>query len=165
MQNDHYELALEAVRVLSQQGMQLITAESCTGGWIAKAITDVPGSSQWFYGGFVSYSDAMKHQHFSIPMELIRQHGAVSQPVVEAMATAALSNSQAHVAVAVSGIAGPDGGSADKPIGTIWFAWARVVPQYLESRCEVLSGDRTQVRHAAVGIALQGIIQLFGGQE
>ena len=165
MQNDLCELALKVGQVLSRQGLRLVTAESCTGGWIAKAITDIPGCSAWFSGGFVSYGDKMKQQQFNIEQEILQQNGAVSQEVVEAMAKGALEKSDAHVSVAVSGIAGPDGGSADKPVGTVWFAWARLVPPSLESNCELLAGDRTQVRHQTVDKALKGIIQLIGGQS
>lgn len=165
MQNDLYELAQRAGRVLSRQKMRLVTAESCTGGWIAKVITDVTGSSEWFYGGFVTYSNDMKQQHLSIDREDLRRHGAVSQPVVEAMAEAALVKSDANVSVAVSGIAGPDGGSPEKPVGTVWFAWALDQPQTIRSKCEMLPGDRMQIRYAAAGLALQGIIQLLGGEK
>ena len=158
------KLSEALVAELAAAGKMVSTAESCTGGWIAKAITDVPGCSEWFSGGFVTYSNELKRQQFNIASEILQQQGAVSQPVVEAMAKGALEKSDGHVAIAVSGIAGPDGGSGEKPVGTVWFAWARIVPQILESRCEVLSGDRTQVRHAAVGKALQGVIQLIGGQ-
>ncbi len=165
MQNNLYRLAQKVGQALSQQGLRLITAESCTGGWIAKVITDIPGSSEWFSGGFVTYSDAMKQQQFNIEQEVLQRDGAVSQSVVEAMARGALENSDAHVSVAVSGVAGPEGGSPDKPVGTVWLAWARLVPPSLESKCELLAGDRAQVRQETVSKALTGIIELIGGQS
>lgn len=164
MRKDLYHLAAITGELLVAQGLKLVTAESCTGGWVAKAITDVPGSSGWFEGGFVCYSDRMKHRQLGVDETLIAQQGAVSQAVVEAMARGALQRSNAHISVAVSGIAGPDGGSEDKPVGTVWFAWARVVPESMEVAHEVLSGDRSQVRYATVEKALFGIIESLGGK-
>jgi nicotinamide-nucleotide amidase len=163
MQSDLYELALSAGDCLREQGLRLVTAESCTGGWIAKSITDVPGSSAWFEGSLVTYSNRMKQIQLGVDEELLLQHGAVSREVVEAMAQGALAKTNAHIAVAVSGIAGPEGGVEDKPVGMVWFTWARIVPDYLESRCEIFTGDRTQVRYAAVAAALKGIINCMGG--
>ena len=160
---DLYELAYETGSLLRRQGLRLVTAESCTGGWIGKTITDVPGSSDWFEGGFVTYSNRMKQRQLGVDAGLLHQYGAVSAAVVEAMATGALSHSDAHLAVAVSGIAGPDGGDEDKPVGTVWLAWARVVPEYLRSYCEHFSGDRTEVRYATVATALRGVIEILGG--
>jgi nicotinamide-nucleotide amidase len=163
MHGDLYELALEAGNRLRAQGLRLVTAESCTGGWIAKTVTDVPGSSDWFEGGFVTYSDRMKHMQLGVDEALLLEHGAVSQAAVEAMARGALTRTNAHISVAVSGIAGPAGGSDEKPVGTVWLAWARIVPDLLESHCLFFSGDRMQVRYAAVGKALQGVIECLGG--
>jgi nicotinamide-nucleotide amidase len=165
MQSDLYELALAAGDCLQAQGLRLVAAESCTGGWIAKSITDVPGSSAWFEGSLVTYSNRMKQIQLGIDDALLEQHGAVSREVVEAMARGALAKTDAHIAVAVSGIAGPEGGGENKPVGMVWFAWARIVPGYLESRYEVFTGDRTQVRYAAVAVALKGIINCMGGQD
>lgn len=127
---------------------QLATAESCTGGLIAGLCTELSGSSAWFERGFVSYSNAAKTTMLGVPPALISQHGAVSEVVARAMATGARQHSKAQVALAVTGIAGPDGGSADKPVGTVWFAWAS--PHGLLSQRQVFAGDRASVRQATV---------------
>lgn len=143
----------ELAQGLRQRGWMLATAESCTGGLIAAACTDVPGSSAWFERGFVTYSNASKTQMLGVPAALIAQHGAVSQQVVQAMAAGAIAHSAAAVSVAVSGVAGPEGGTPEKPVGTVWVAWA--TPQHSWQRCLQLSGDRQQIRRAAVAITLQ----------
>jgi len=134
--------------LLLKQGWMLATAESCTGGLIAAACTDLPGSSRWFERGFVTYSNAAKTELLGVDPQLIAQHGAVSEPVVRAMVQGALSRSHAQVAVAVTGVAGPDGGSADKPVGTVWIGWAG--PSGLHSARYKFSGDRATVRQATV---------------
>ncbi|MBN1377950.1 MAG: CinA family protein [Gammaproteobacteria bacterium] len=159
MQGDLYELALQTGMRLRAQGLRLVTAESCTGGWIAKTLTDVPGSSEWFEGGLITYSNRMKQTLLDVSEGILNQYGAVSREVVEAMAKGALLKTQAHLSVAVSGIAGPDGGGDTKPVGTVWFAWARIVPDVVQSHCAVFNGDRTQVRYLTVAKALQGIIE------
>lgn len=138
-------------------GWKLATAESCTGGLIAAHCTDVPGSSDWFERGFVTYSNAAKTELLGVDAALIATHGAVSEPVVRAMARGALAHSCAQVAVAVTGIAGPGGGSADKPVGTVWLAWATATR--LESTCQLFAGDRRAVREASVAYALAGVCQ------
>jgi nicotinamide-nucleotide amidase len=163
MHGDLYDLASDVGSLLRAQGLKLVTAESCTGGWIGKAVTDVPGSSDWYEGGFITYSNSIKCNELGVDEAQLLQYGAVSQEVVEAMAVGALRNTQAHVSVAVTGVAGPDGGSELKPVGTVWLAWARVVPEYLASRRELFHGDRMEVRYATVGVALQGIIECLGG--
>lgn len=135
---------------------RVATAESCTGGWIAKRMTDVAGSSRWFEAGFVTYSNRAKMLELGVPEALIAEHGAVSRPVVEAMAHGAAERSGVEFAVAVSGIAGPDGGSADKPVGTVWFGFAR--RGRVDSAVERFRGDRDAVRRAAVEYALEGLI-------
>ncbi len=135
----------------------LVTAESCTGGWIAKVCTDRAGSSAWFDRGVVTYSNAAKHELLGVPEALIAQHGAVSRPVVEAMATGALTRSAARYSVAVSGIAGPSGGTPDKPVGTVWLAWG--TPVGVSAVCAHFSGDREQVRAATVAAALRGLLE------
>ena len=137
-------------------GQRLTTAESCTGGWIAKCLTDVPGSSAWFEGGVVSYSNAAKTALLGISAGLIETQGAVSEGVVEAMARGALGRGAAHLAVAVSGVAGPGGGSADKPVGTVWLAWATATECRSERR--QFSGNREDVRRETVAAALQGLL-------
>ncbi len=135
----------------------LVTAESCTGGWIAKVCTDRAGSSTWFDRGFVTYSNAAKHELLGVPEVLIAQHGAVSQPVVEAMAAGALTRSAASYSIAVSGIAGPGGGSSGKPVGTLWLAWG--MPAGVSALCTHFFGDREQVRAASVVAALRGLLE------
>jgi nicotinamide-nucleotide amidase len=143
-------------RALLVRGFKLASAESCTGGWIAKTITDVPGSSQWFEGGVVSYSNAAKERFLGVPPQLLREHGAVSEPAVRAMAEGVRERMGADLAMAVSGIAGPDGGTAQKPVGTVWFAWA--LPQGTSAERREFGGDREAVRRYAVAHALEGLL-------
>jgi nicotinamide-nucleotide amidase len=141
----------------------LATAESCTGGLIAAACTDLAGSSQWFERGFVTYSNEAKTQMLSVDPALIEAHGAVSEIVARAMAHGAVRHSQARVAVAVTGVAGPSGGSAAKPVGTVWFGF--MVDGRLVSETRRFEGDRAQVRAATVGHALHRLIDLIDGTE
>ena len=138
----------------------LATAESCTGGLIAATCTDLAGSSQWFERGFVTYSNEAKTDLLGVPPELIAEHGAVSQPVALAMVQGALTHSRAQVALAVTGVAGPGGGSALKPVGTVWFAWA--TPAGIESEMCRFAGDRAAVRQATVRHALARLVELIG---
>lgn len=144
---------------LTQRGWMLATAESCTGGWIAKCCTDVAGSSAWFDRGFITYSNAAKQDMLGVRAETLAQYGAVSEAVVAEMATGALRHSQAHIAVAVSGIAGPSGGSVEKPVGTVCFAWAMRNGEVLTKTCQ-FAGDREAVRWQSVVFALNGILQM-----
>ena len=137
---------------LQDRGWMLATAESCTGGMIAAACTDLAGSSAWFERGLVTYSNEAKTELLGVDAELIRTHGAVSEPVARAMAAGAVARSHARVSVAVTGVAGPSGGSAAKPVGTVWFGWA--LPGRLESQCMHFPGDRAAVRQATVLHAL-----------
>ena len=137
----------------------LATAESCTGGWIAKCCTDMAGSSAWFDRGFITYSNAAKQDMLGVRAETLAQYGAVSEAVVAEMATGALRHSQAHIAVAVSGIAGPSGGSPEKPVGTVCFAWAMRNGEVLTKTCQ-FAGDREAVRWQSVVFALNGILQM-----
>ena len=137
---------------LRQRGWMMATAESCTGGMIAAACTDLPGSSQWFERGFVSYSNAAKTELLGVPAALIAQHGAVSEPVARAMAEGAVAHAHAQVSVAVTGVAGPTGGSADKPVGMVWFGWC--VAGQTHSQVQHFAGDRAAVRAATVRHAL-----------
>jgi nicotinamide-nucleotide amidase len=140
-------------------GKTAATAESCTGGWIAKSITDISGSSGCFGYGLVSYSNGAKESLLGVNPATLEEHGAVSEAVVREMAQGALSLSGADVAAAVSGIAGPEGGSEEKPVGTVWFAWAtrnKDKPE-IDAEKRFLKGDREQVRARAVVITLQGI--------
>lgn len=143
--------------LLQKKGWLLTTAESCTGGLIAATCTDLAGSSAWFERGFVTYSNAAKSELLGVDATLIATHGAVSEAVAHAMAQGALAHSQAQVAVAVTGIAGPAGGSADKPVGTVWLAWA--TPGGIDTHMIHCPGNRAQVRATTVQHALQGLVQ------
>lgn len=159
------ELQALAARVgaaLRARGWRLATAESCTGGWIAKLLTDQPGSSHWFGFGFVTYANEAKQACLGVSADTLAAHGAVSGEVVEQMATGARLASAAELAVAVSGIAGPGGGSADKPLGLVWLGWAGPGPR-LEARCERYRGDRDAVRRQAVAAALAGVLERLDG--
>jgi len=158
----------ELARLAAQVGEHLLasqrrisTAESCTGGWIAKALTDIRGSSQWFETGYVAYADSAKTQLLQVLPKELAEHGAVSEPVVRAMAEGALSGAGADIAVAVSGIAGPDGGTPGKPVGTVWFAWSVKRGRRIrtEARMRVFKGDRELVRRKAVSAALTGVLE------
>ena len=143
--------------LLRRQWM-LATAESCTGGMVAAACTDLAGSSAWLERGFVTYSNAAKTELLGVDPDLIVRHGAVSEPVARAMAQGALQHSKAQCALAVTGIAGPGGGSADKPVGTVWFAWA--TPGGVHSEMQRFDGDRAQVRSATVQHSLAVLLSL-----
>jgi nicotinamide-nucleotide amidase len=142
---------------LLPRAWMLATAESCTGGLIAAACTDLAGSSNWLERGFVVYSNAAKTDMLGVDATLIARHGAVSEPVARAMAEGAISHSVARVSVAVTGIAGPGGGSPDKPVGTVWFAWA--TPNDLRTEVKHFDGDRAAVRQATVSHALQQLVE------
>lgn len=154
-------LADAALRALQQRHWRLACAESCTGGWVAKTITDVPGSSASFLGGFVSYDDDFKRSQLGVDAGLLDAHGAVSREVVLAMAQGARQRTGASLAIAVSGIAGPAGGSADKPVGTVWFGSETLAGPTAEM--QRFGGDRELIRRAAVAHALQWIARLAGG--
>jgi len=157
-------LVQQVAQALSQRGWMLATAESCTGGLIAATCTDLAGSSLWFDRGVVSYSNEAKTELLGVPAALIDQHGAVSEPVALAMAEGILRRSKAQIAVAVTGIAGPGGGSPDKPVGTVWLAWAwrnavaAEGPMVCEAQCLSLSGNRAQVRQSTVLAALRQVL-------
>ncbi len=158
-----YELAAQVGIALRTRSRTLAIAESCTGGWIAKIITDVPGSSGWFDRGFVTYSNAAKTDLLGVRAATIAEHGAVSAEVVAEMAAGALERSPADLVIAVSGIAGPEGGTPDKPIGTVYLAWAlRGGPVQTEIRHFL--GNRDEVRLEAVAAALQGVLDVFARQ-
>lgn len=154
-----YRLSETLVSMLQTAGKTVATAESCSGGWIAKAITDVAGSSEIFAYGIVSYSNGAKEALLGVQTGTLYDNGAVSEAVVEEMAQGALSLSGADIAVAVSGVAGPGGGSEEKPVGTVWFAWAVRDGSAVKttSHCEQFTGDRERVRQLTVVHALQGV--------
>ena len=139
-------------KLLKEKGQYITCAESCTGGWIAKTITDIAGSSGWFERGFVTYSNQAKSAMLGVRPSTLEQHGAVSAPVVHEMALGALAAASADYAVAVSGIAGPDGGTLEKPVGTVWFGWA--TRQGVIARHQLFTGDRDAIRAASVIFAL-----------
>jgi len=160
MSEQTIELAQAVAAILiNKTGLMLATAESCTGGLIASACTDLAGSSAWFERGFVTYSNAAKTELLGVPAELIAQHGAVSEPVVRAMAAGAVAHSRAQVAVAVTGVAGPSGGSPDKPVGTVWLGWS--VGGHITTECCHFGGDRAAVRQATVNHALAQLVSLL----
>jgi nicotinamide-nucleotide amidase len=138
------------------RGAMIATAESCTGGLVAGAITAIAGSSAWFERGFITYSNLAKEQQLGVAPSTITRYGAVSEETARAMAEGAVRGARAQWAVAVTGIAGPDGGSPDKPVGTVWFAWAG--PHHLQTLRRQFEGDRTAVREASVRVALEGLV-------
>ena len=147
-------------RLLLEKKLQLVTAESCTGGLIAAACTDLAGSSAWFERGFVTYSNDAKMELLGVEERLLRRAGAVCEGVARAMVTGALAHSKAQVAVAVTGVAGPTGGSASKPVGTVWFGFA-VPGQVVTEKCR-FDGDRAAVRAATVRHAFTRLLELLG---
>jgi len=157
------ELAARLGEELQRLGAQVTTAESCTGGGIAEAITRIAGSSAWFEVGFVTYSNKQKARQLGVPEFLFDKVGAVSREVVEAMAQGAQRDSGARFSVAVSGVAGPGGGSPTKPVGTVWLAWAD--GERLFSQCCLFPGDRQAVREQTVERALTGLIRLVTGEN
>ncbi len=156
-------LLSELADALRARGWRMATAESCTGGMIAAACTDLAGSSDWFERGFVTYSNAAKCELLGVPAALIEAHGAVSEPVARAMALGARAHAPVDLSVAVTGVAGPGGGSAAKPVGTVWLAWCTAEGVWAE-RC-LFAGDRAAVRRATVARALQGLRALATGQS
>jgi nicotinamide-nucleotide amidase len=161
LEPDLNALAAEVAAGLLASGRQLVTAESCTGGWIAKTCTDLPGSSRWFRGGVVAYCNELKAALLGVSPETLAAEGAVSEAVVREMAVGALERLGGDVAVAVSGIAGPDGGVPGKPVGTVWLAWAQRGDTGVRVRAVAVSlaGDRRQVRRRAVHRALAGLLE------
>lgn len=155
------ELASALVSELSAASKAVATAESCTGGWVAKAITDVPGSSVCFGYGVVSYANGAKESILGVQNQTLEDNGSVSEPVVTEMAEGVLNLSGADLAVAVSGVAGPEGGTEEKPVGTVWFAWA--VRDHarirIDTACQHFDGDREAVRELTVAHALQGVLE------
>ena len=155
--SDIASLAAETVAVLRAKGITVVTAESCTGGLIAGALTAVPGSSEVVYGGFVTYANEAKIAMIGVPYAMLKQYGAVSRHVAEAMADGALGTAGTHMAIAVTGIAGPDGGTAEKPVGLVYFGLA--TEDGTAAAQEQFSGNRDEVRHATVKRALQMVLE------
>ena len=157
-----FGLAVQVGEHLSSTGRHLVSAESCTGGWVGKVLTDVPGSSAWYLGGAVVYSNLLKQSLLQVNETTLSAHGAVSEAVVREMACGALQQLGGQVAVAVSGIAGPGGAQPGKPVGTVWFAWASRRGQAVDcnARLKLIAGDREAVRRRAVATALSGVLSL-----
>jgi nicotinamide-nucleotide amidase len=153
-------LLTELARALQARGWTLATAESCTGGWIAKCCTDLAGSSGWFERGFVTYSNAAKRELLGVDVNTLLTEGAVSEAVARQMAEGARCNAGADVSLSVTGIAGPDGGTADKPVGTVWFGWS-VGPGNTTTELRRFEGDRDAVRRQTVGHALTRLLALL----
>jgi nicotinamide-nucleotide amidase len=151
------ELAQRIGDALKARGLRLVTAESCTGGWVSMALTAVAGSSDWFERGYVTYSDAAKREDLGVQEDTLRRHGAVSEETAREMAAGALKRGGGQVALAITGIAGPTGGSAAKPVGTVCFAWAH--GGKISSETRRFDGDRESVRRQSVLHALQGLLQ------
>ncbi|MGB6098832.1 MAG: CinA family protein [Comamonas thiooxydans] len=151
------ELVRQLAARLTEKGWMLATAESCTGGMIAAACTDLAGSSQWFERGFVTYSNEAKTEMLGVPAELIAKHGAVSEEVVRAMAEGAIRHSRAQVSIAVTGVAGPGGGSAEKPVGTVWVGWG--LGQSIYSMPLNLQGSRARIRLETTSHILKTVLE------
>lgn len=165
--DDDAELQALAARVgerLLGLGWRLCTAESCTGGWLAKIATDLPGSSQWFDRGLVTYSNEAKQELLRVAPDTLLRFGAVSEETVAEMARGALLASRSNVAVAVSGIAGPSGGSKEKPVGTVCFGWA-VSGRPVLTRTLLFPGDREAVRRSSVRAGLEGVLERIDGEQ
>jgi len=160
MDSDIQQRVNQLSATLLRRQQKVCTAESCTGGLIAKTFTDLAGSSDWFDRGFVTYSNAAKREMLGVPASVIEDYGAVSEPVANAMASGALRHSDADFAVAVTGVAGPGGGSAEKPVGTVWIAVASADQQ--SARCHLFPGDRAAVREATLSAGIEALIELVG---
>ena len=149
---------------LKRQGLMLVTAESCTGGWAAQLMTSVSGSSEWFERGFVAYTNLAKSEMLGVKTTILSRYGAVSDQAARAMAEGALAHSHAQVALAITGIAGPSGGTPEKPVGTVHFAWA-AKKRDTQSRKQIFAGDRESVRRQAVTAALQGVLEYLKSSD
>ena len=163
--NTTHKIIEKLAEICIAQKLQIATAESCTGGLVAKLITDRAGSSQWFERGFITYSNLAKEQMIGVDADLIKQQGAVSEPVASAMAEGALNHSMAHYSIAITGIAGPQGGSEEKPVGTVCFSWAykdKKTNQYKSfTMTKLFVGDREQVRQQSADFSLHELYQII----
>jgi nicotinamide-nucleotide amidase len=156
-----HQLASELGDKLKARGWMLATAESCTGGWVGQSVTALPGSSQWYERGFITYANDAKIEMLGVPPETLALHGAVSEETASAMAAGALAHSHAQAALAISGIAGPGGGTPKKPVGLVCYGWALSDGTVMSSTCR-LDGDRDEIRSRAVAAAFRGLIDLIG---
>ena len=157
--DDLYEEVYQLGRRLREKGYWLTTAESCTGGWLGKVMTDVKGSSHWYDRGFITYTNQAKQDMLGVSEEVLREYGAVSETTVLEMARGALDHSRADISVAITGIAGPGGATQGKPLGTVWLAWASNDNGFIHSERHQFEGDREAVRRQAVQCALLGLIK------
>lgn len=155
-----YQLAEQVGHALKRHGYRLVTAESCTGGWVGMVMTAIPGSSSWYDRGFITYSNDAKQMQLDVSAQTLDTQGAVSEATVREMAGGALRHSKANISLAISGIAGPGGGTPYKPVGTVCIAWAMTDGTHLETTCR-FSGDRDEIRARAVAAALRGVIELL----
>jgi nicotinamide-nucleotide amidase len=153
-------LARSVGHELKRHGLMLATAESCTGGWVAQAVTSVSGSSEWFERGFVTYTNISKREMLGVKTTILSRYGAVSEQTARAMAEGALAHSHAQVAIAITGIAGPTGGTPEKPVGTVCFAWGGKKRDTITARHH-FNGDRENIRRQAVATALQGLLDFL----
>lgn len=150
------ELTGRLAAQLLRQGLRLVTAESCTGGWVAKLCTDQPGSSRWFDHGLVTYSNASKQHLVAVPADTLARFGAVSRETVRAMARGAQGRDPRFASLAISGVAGPDGGTDQKPVGLVWCGWA-LPDGSVDAACETFEGDRDAIRRQSVAMAMEGL--------
>ncbi|HSW68867.1 MAG TPA: nicotinamide-nucleotide amidase [Gammaproteobacteria bacterium] len=157
-----YQLAFELGQKLKKREWKLVTAESCTGGGLAYAVTEISGSSAWFERGYVTYSNKAKEELLGVQVKTLNEWGAVSQQTAHEMAEGALENSKAQIGIAITGIAGPDGGSIEKPVGMVWFGWAGIHADTI-TEVQYFSGDRQSVREQAIRFALERLIEFTAG--
>lgn len=155
-----FEIARQVGETLERKGLLIATAESCTGGWIGEVLTAIPGSSNWFERGFITYSNLAKREMLGVNPDILKEYGAVSLETAREMALGALRHSRAQVSLAVTGIAGPGGGSSDKPVGTVCFAWA-LKGGKLDTSRRHFEGDREAVRRQSVTTALEGVLDIL----
>jgi len=158
-----HQLAHELGGMLLARGWMVATAESCTGGWVGQLLTAIPGSSAWYERGFITYANAAKQEMLGVPAEILETHGAVSEETASAMAAGALAHSHAQATLAISGIAGPGGGTPQKPVGLVCYGWALADGTRMSSTCR-LDGNREEIRSRAVAAAMRGLIELMGGK-
>jgi nicotinamide-nucleotide amidase len=157
-------LIIEVGKQLTARAFKLATAESCTGGGVAYQVTEIAGSSDWFDRGFVTYSNLAKIEMLGIPQSLLDTYGAVSEQTAHAMAEGALSHSQAQVSLAITGIAGPGGGSATKPVGTVWFGWAGINID-THTTVKLFKGNRSEIRAQSIQFALDYLLTILGSVD
>tara|TARA_B100000686_G_scaffold282636_1_gene305158 strand:+ start:3851 stop:4414 length:564 start_codon:yes stop_codon:yes gene_type:complete len=155
-----YNLAKRVGLALTQQGLVLVSAESCTGGWLGQIVTSIPGSSAWYQNGFITYTAKSKQELLGISTKTIKKYGEVSEETAREMAHGAAIRSRAQAAVSITGIAGPGGGTMNKPVGMVCFAW-EIKDNHTQSATRHFSGDRKAVRQQAVAVAMQGLIDLL----